>query len=165
MMEARIETEGRDGTGLAPAGRGDIVHLLCTYVSESLRATEQWASAEGVHHTDVRAMAELGQAGRTGTAMTAGQLASALGLSSPATSALIARLEEAGHIERTVDPADRRRVLLTASPAAARSAGAYFQPMGEAVTAALDGCGDEERQVIAGFLERLVRRMRSIPPT
>lgn len=96
--------------------------------------------------------------------MTAGQLGEALGLSSPATSALIARLESAGNIERHRDPEDRRRVLLTASAAAQEGAVAYFQPMGDAVTAALAGYSEEELNVVAEFLDRLVRQMQAIPP-
>ncbi|MHB1136373.1 MAG: MarR family winged helix-turn-helix transcriptional regulator [Coriobacteriia bacterium] len=146
------------------ADRTAIVGLLCAYVSEALRSTEQWAGAQGMHTTDARAMAALGEAHRAGTAMTAGELSAAIGLSSPATSALITRLESAGHIERERDPQDRRRVLITPSTTSVASAIAYFQPMGEAVTAALAACGGEETDVIAGFLERLVCSMRALPP-
>lgn len=146
------------------ADRAAIVGLLCAYVSEALRSTEQWASAQGMHTTDARAMAALGQAQQTGRAMTAGELAASIGLSSPATSALIARLESAGHIDRDRDPADRRRVILTPTPSAILGAIAFFQPMGDAVTAALAGCDSEDTAVIAGFLERLVRSMSTAPP-
>lgn len=148
-----------DGT----ADRSAIVGLLCVYVSEALRSTEQWASAQGIHSTDARAMAALGQAQRTGAAMTAGELAAVIGLSSPATSALISRLENAGHIERSRDPHDGRRVILTPTPSAILSAIAYFQPMGDAVTAALSGYDPTDTAVIAGFLERLVRSMSAVP--
>lgn len=149
---------------MAEPERTAIVGLLCAYVSEALRSTEQWASAQGIHTTDARAMAALGQAQRTGRAMTAGELAASIGLSSPATSALIARLESAGHIDRDRDPADRRRVILTPTPSAILGAIAFFQPMGDAVTAALAGCDSEDTAVIAGFLERLVRSMSAAPP-
>jgi len=151
---------------VSPRSRGamreEIVRLLCAYASESLRTTEEWAAAHHIHRTDVRALAELGQAQRSGTTVTAGQLGTAIGLSSPATSALIARLEAAGHIERARDPKDRRRVLLTASPSAQRGAVAYFRPMGDAVTEALVGCSEEEMGAVASFLERLLRHMHAI---
>ena len=143
--------------------RAAIVGLLCGYVSEALRATEQWASAQGIHTTDARALAALAEAQRAGHAMTAGELGTTIGLSSPATSALIHRLENGGHIERKRDPEDRRRVLLTPSLPAVLSAIEYFQPMGDAVTAALDGCSGEDTNVIEGFLERLVHSMRVRP--
>lgn len=148
----------------AEADRAAIVGLLCAYVSEALRSTEQWAAAQGMHTTDARAMAALGEAHRTGTAMTAGQLGAAISLSSPATSALITRLESAGHIERVRDPQDRRRMLITPSITSVVSAIAYFQPMGEAVTSALAGRGGEDTDVIADFLSRLVCSMRGLPP-
>lgn len=148
--------------GGSGARRTAVIRLLCSYASESALATEQWAAAMGIHPTDVRAMAELDRARHAALPMTAGSLGASLGLSSPATSALITRLETAGHIQRTRDPEDRRRVLLTASPSAVKGAVAYFRPMGEAVTAALDGSDDQEIAVIERFLERLVERMRDI---
>ncbi|MHB8049620.1 MAG: MarR family transcriptional regulator [Coriobacteriia bacterium] len=154
----------RDADAGRTADRTAIAGLLCAYASEALRSTEQWAAEQGMHTTDARAMAALGEAQRAGTAMTVGELGAAIGLSSPATSALITRLESAGHIERERDPEDRRRVLITPSITSVMSAIAYFQPMGEAVTASLAGCGGEETDVIAGFLERLVCSMRSLPP-
>jgi len=150
--------------GASEAQRGAIVGLLCAYVSEALRSTEQWAAAQGMHTTDARAMAALGQAQRDGKAMTAGDLAASIGLSSPATSALISRLESAGHIDRERDPDDRRRVILTPTFSAVAGAIAYFQPMGDAVTAALFGCDSTDTAVIAGFLERLVRSINTAPP-
>ena len=146
------------------AQRGAIVGLLCAYVSEAIRTTEQWACEHGIHTTDARAMAALGDAQRAERAMTAGELAAAIGLSSPATSALISRLESAGHIDRERDPDDRRRVILTPTPSAIAGAIAYFQPMGDAVTAALFGCDSTDTAVIAGFLERLVRSINTAPP-
>lgn len=144
--------------------RATIVGLLCAYAGEALRFTEQWASVQGMHITDARAMAALGEAHRSGSTMTAGELAASIGLSSPATSALIVRLESAGHIERERDPEDRRRVLITPSITSVVSAIAYFQPMGLAVSAGLAGCDVHDRQVIASFLQRLVCTMRTPPP-
>ena len=165
-MSIPTSTYAEPGARLAGAAadRTAIVGLLCAYVGEALRSTEQWASAQGIHTTDARAMAALGQSQRAGTAMTAGDLSDSLGISSPATSALISRLENAGHIERSRDPDDRRRVILTPTPSAILSAIAYFQPMGDAVTAALCGCDTADTAVIAGFLERLVRSMGASPP-
>lgn len=146
-----------------PADRAVIVGLLCEYVSEALRTTELWASAHGMHPTDARAMAALGQAQRAGATMTAGELGAAIALSSPATTALIRRLHRAGHIERSRDPDDRRRVILTPTRSAIMGAVACFQPMGDAVTDALAGCDGPDTAVIAGFLERLVRSMHAPP--
>ncbi len=49
---------------------------------------------------------------------TAGELASATGLSSGSVTALIDRLAEAGYVERCADPSDRRRVIVRILPEA-----------------------------------------------
>ena len=154
--------DGSSDSGVCVSGETEIANLLCAYVSESLRITERWAAAHDIHHTDVRAMAALDEASRCGSPMTAGSLAAALGLSSPATSALIARLEGAGHVVRERDPKDRRRVFLRPSPSAHRSSVEYFRPMGEAVSAALASSSDADTSAIADFLEVLVEKMRAI---
>ncbi len=159
-MKARDDT-GSPVDATHPSQRDAIVGLLCAYVAETLRFTEAWASAHDMNHTDVRAMAQLDAAHRVGVRLTAGQLGEALGLSSPATSALIARLERAGHVTRTRDPEDRRRVLLNVSSSAQLGAVDYFQPMGDAVTAALSDCDAVETRAVIDFLDRLVSRMRS----
>jgi len=161
LASIRSAAEARHigGNNVPGAQRREIVNLLCAYVGESLRVTDEWSAAHGINSTDARALALLGAADRVGAPMTAGEMGAALGLSSPATSALIARLESVGHLSRGRDPRDRRRVLLTASPSARRSAVAYFQPMGDAVTTALEGCGSDEMNAIVAFLERLVQEM------
>ncbi|MFT4039278.1 MAG: MarR family transcriptional regulator [Thermomicrobiales bacterium] len=52
--------------------------------------------------------------------MTVGEIADALSVSMPAASELVDRLVDAGHVTRGADPADRRRVLVSAAPEAAR---------------------------------------------
>lgn len=145
--------------GAHSSQRQAITGLLCAYVGEVLRFTEAWAAAHGMGHTDVRAMAQLDQAHRSHTLLTAGQLGEALGLSSPATSALISRLERAGHVTRIRDPEDRRRVLLEVSASAQLGAVDCFQPMGNAVAAALRDCDAAETGAVTDFLERLVQQM------
>jgi len=144
--------------------RAGIPRLLCAYVAESLRITERWAAENGINHTDLRAMALLDVASRNGRSLSAGELGDALALSSPATSALIARLERGGQIVRERDPLDRRRVRLTASPSSCSEAAGSFAAMGDAVRSALGGCSSDEAAFIAAFLERLVRHMRVVSP-
>lgn len=56
----------------------------------------------------------LGLITRAGT-VTAGDVARRTGLSPGAVTGLIDRLEQAGYVERTRDPADRRRVIIVPS--------------------------------------------------
>ncbi|MFD0599520.1 MarR family transcriptional regulator [Catellatospora coxensis] len=65
-----------------------------------------------------------------------GELAARLGLGAPATTSLIDRLQDAGHVERIRDPRDRRRITLSmndtalemARSSSSRSAGAWPRP-------------------------------------
>ncbi|MEV4410876.1 MarR family transcriptional regulator [Catellatospora sp. NPDC049609] len=75
--------------------------------------TQAAADAAGMHPTDWAALSVLNLAGR----LTSGELAARTGLTTGATTRLIDRLERAGHVRRTTDPADRRRVLVEPLPA------------------------------------------------
>lgn len=166
MMDCpRIDAQEGSTSSNGASERAEILRLLCAYVSESLRVTEQWASAHSIHHTDVRAMAVLGEGTQGDARMTAGALGAALGLSSPATSALIARLESAGHLIRERDPHDRRRVLLKLSQSASRGATEYFRPLGDAVDGALANTAHHDQAVILSFLQRLTDEMDALSDT
>ncbi len=69
------------------------------------------ASRLGINQTDLICLNLLVRNGP----MSAGQIASALGLTTAAISAMATRLEAGGYARREMDPKDRRRVLLHAS--------------------------------------------------
>ena len=74
----------------------------------------------------------------------------------PAASELVDRLVDAGHLLRASDPADRRRVLIAATPASQRI-GAHLRELREAqVRYALDQLEPEERPTFIKSLEALV---------
>jgi DNA-binding MarR family transcriptional regulator len=135
----------------------DVVALLRAYVIESSRYGDVYAASVGMHPTDMNALAVLHQAQAEGVHLTPGELGRALSLSSPATSAMLARLEEAGRISRATDELDRRRVVITAEPSSIEEASGYFEPLGDAILASFEPLGPAERAVVVGFLERLVR--------
>lgn len=77
------------------------------------------AEAAGLGATDFYALNLLGALGP----LTAGELAHRTGLTSGATTRLIDRLEQRGHVQRVADSADRRRVRIElAADQAARNA-------------------------------------------
>jgi DNA-binding MarR family transcriptional regulator len=57
------------------------------------------------------------------------QIAATLGLTAAAISAMAGRLESGGYAHRKMDPTDRRRVLLHASPSGARRAFRLFDDL------------------------------------
>ena len=66
--------------------------------------------------------------------LSAGEVASALGLTTAAISAMATRLERGGYAYREIDRADRRRVLLHASEAGAARAFGLFDGLYAAAT-------------------------------
>lgn len=121
---------------------------------ESDRFIERFAVLHGLHRTDLNALVVILDAANAGRRLTPGQLGAALNLSPPATSALINRLEQVGHVERRRSTTDRRKLEIALNEPAVRLAGRFFAPLGRHLTAAIDEFTPEERKVIARFLTR-----------
>ena len=85
-------------------------------------------------------------------AATAGDLARATGLTTGAITGVIDRLERAGYARREPDPADRRKVLVRATPAVATEVAPLYQPMAEASSAAMAGYDDDALSLLLDFL-------------
>ncbi len=81
----------------------------------------------GVNQTDRRALElVLLQAGKT---TTPGFLADQLGLTAAGTTIVLNRLEKLGYISRSLDPADRRRVIVVGTDLAARRLSELLSPL------------------------------------
>ncbi len=90
----------------------EVEALLRRVTVESQRLGHEFASRHGLHPTDFEALVHIMDAERAGAALTPGELAAKLRLSSGATTAVVDRLEKQGHIRRDRDDADRRKVHL-----------------------------------------------------
>jgi DNA-binding MarR family transcriptional regulator len=143
-----------------PQGASVAGWLLMRFSTQMHAASARFAFREQLHPTDVTAMAVLAA---SGTPMTAGELAARMQLSSGATTRLVDRLEAVGHLARVTDPGDRRRRLVSVTPTARTTAGAYFGQLGARVDEVLASFDDGERAVIERFLERLVDAMEDLP--
>lgn len=77
--------------------------------------------------------------------MTSGALARRCGITSGGLTGLVDRLEKGGYAHRQADPADRRRVVVSAVPNkdAERKIIELYQPLQQALDEALDACSDE----------------------
>ncbi|MCT2586331.1 MarR family winged helix-turn-helix transcriptional regulator [Actinophytocola gossypii] len=109
----------------------------------------------GVTAGDQRALGVLARHG----AMSAGALAKEVGLTPGAVTGMVDRLTRAGLVRRDVDPADRRRVLLTVADGAGASA-EIFGSLATEMTAMISRYTTEEREVIADYLTRTVEILR-----
>ncbi len=94
---------------------------------------------------------------------TVGELAAKVGVSMPAASELIDRLVDDGFVEREVNPADRRQVLLGLTPRA-RSYGAEIHALRRAqIQATLDRLLPEEREAFVRGLTVLAEVLGEDP--
>lgn len=116
---------------------------------------QRFAALHGLGRTDVRAIVAIMDAARRGEALTAGALGQAVDLSSAAVTALVDRLERAGHVHRVRDPADRRRVVLEMSESAMAAGGQFFGGLQRDLVAAMADHTDEELAVVRRFLEEV----------
>ncbi|MFF8863379.1 MarR family transcriptional regulator [Streptomyces sp. NPDC015139] len=137
----------------AAAAELETVHLLRAVAVELGLHSARFADRNGMHPTDVRALIALMDARRAGEELSAGRLGAALRLNSAGTTALLDRLEGAGHVRRVRSAEDRRRVVVEVEERAVDVGWAFFGPLIERSAELLRGYDDHQRAAIRGFLE------------
>jgi DNA-binding MarR family transcriptional regulator len=138
-----------------------LVHRLQAISVELELARAAFARAHGLHDTDVRALIHLLDADRAGVPATAGWLGAQLGLTSPSTTALIDRLEAAGHVARERSSADRRKVVIHVSDQAVALGWAFFGPLLTGMVGAMRSFDAAELGTIERFLSEVESVTRS----
>lgn len=128
------------------------VHLLRAITVELDQLGGRFAAENGLHPTDLRALICLLDAARAGTPATPGSLGAELGLNSAGTTAVVDRLERAGHVRRVRDTADRRRILLEVGDEAVALGWRFFGPLIHEVVAVVDQFDESGRAVVERFL-------------
>ncbi len=127
-----------------------ILALLRATDADMDRIEEAAAARLGVHRTDFRCLDILSR----GTALTAGALAAAAGLSTGAVTALLDRLERAGYVRRGRDPEDRRRVVIEVTSTTTEEVWPVFARLVASSNAMLRDFSREELETILRFSER-----------
>ena len=84
------------------------------------------------------------------------ELSRRLHMTSASATALVDRLEEAGHVVREPDANDGRRRLVRPTPQGARAVYAQIGPMVADLVAAEDGMTQAERDTVLAYLRRVV---------
>lgn len=154
-----------DGRRARAAGRraeiGDeILADLRRYSVVAHHVGQVFAGRHGLNATDLHALIAVLDAERAGEPITPSRLGEQLNLTSGSVTALLDRLERAGHVRRARDAVDRRKVLLRYAEPGARLAREFFGPLGRRADAVLDQFTESELQVVHRFLRLMVAAMR-----
>ncbi|MGZ0150111.1 MarR family winged helix-turn-helix transcriptional regulator [Kribbella sp. WER1] len=126
----------------------EIAGTIARFQDATDRVDAAAAGVLGVNRTDLLCLGLLVRGGP----LTAGQLATEAGLSPAAMTAAIERMEQAGYAGRTRDEADRRRVLVAATPAAVRRLAEIYAPLEKLGSARLAKYSVAELETIRDFL-------------
>ncbi|MBM2614270.1 MarR family transcriptional regulator [Actinoplanes sp. LDG1-06] len=108
-----------------------------------------------MHATDAAAVVEIINAEQHGRPLTPARLAERVSLTTGATSILLNRLEQAGHIVRTREHTDRRIVTLHSTPAIHAAAATFYEPLGDQLGAVLADYSPAELDLIETAVELL----------
>nr|WP_296770804.1 MarR family transcriptional regulator [Rhodococcus sp. (in: high G+C Gram-positive bacteria)] len=105
--------------------------------------------------TDSAAIVEILRAEDRGQPLTPARLGERIGMTSGATTILLNRLEDAGHVTRMRGHADRRIVTLHSARAVHAEAEAFFEPEHSRILELMDQYGPEELALIHRFTQNL----------
>ena len=142
----------------------DLIDALRRFTVESDVFVDGFARAHNLGRTDLNAIMWISTGTTSGDPITVGELAQRLRLSPAAATALVDRLEAAGHVARTRDPHDRRRVTVTMTETALRVASAFFIPLGVRMHEAAADFTDEELARTTAIVRHLTTAVRAPTP-
>lgn len=125
------------------------------------RLGRTFAHAHELHDTDFRALSLIHVGELHGHSVTPAMLGAQLGLSSGAVTYLLDRLERGGHVVRSKDPRDGRRVLLHYADHGREVVGEFFGPLGFHQHAALAAFDDEEIETARRVLRAVTESVRA----
>lgn len=138
------------GTNTGPdAESGDLGRRLSTAVVLFHEAVGQRLGLRALDHR------ALGLIERQGP-LTAGALAELTGLTPGAVTGLVDRLHRLGYVRRVPDPADRRRVLISANVEARPDPADAFAGLSRAMGELMARYDEDELAVIADYVTRTI---------
>jgi DNA-binding MarR family transcriptional regulator len=118
------------------------------YQSAVEKMDEAFCRVLGVNRTDGRCLDVIDQ--RPG--LTAGELATAVGLSPGAVTTVLDRLEQRGFVRRIRDSEDRRRVMVELTEEANRVAWEAYGPLGQMGAPLIEKMSDKDLETLIRFL-------------
>lgn len=139
-------------SGEADDQRERVLNGFLAFASAQNELGREFARGIHMHTTDSAAILAIINAEERGKPLTPVRLADLIGLSTGATSVLLNRLEEAGHVIRARGHADRRMVTLHSTPTVHETADAFYLPLSERFNAMMDDYSTEDLEVIEKFV-------------
>lgn len=139
-----------------PSSMHPLIRLLQEFTLEANRYVEAAGGKQDMHRTDLNALAVIMRHTAKGNVVTPGLLRKELHLSSPATTALVDRLDLSGHVVRERHGTDRRQVQLKMTPKAFRDGGAIFAPLSRTMMGAMSTFSDDELATVTRFMAAMV---------
>jgi MarR family transcriptional regulator, organic hydroperoxide resistance regulator len=135
----------REPTAADPAGRhARLMEEMRIYGSIFNQFSRLFGSWLGLHSTDSEALIEIVHAEECDAPLSPARLGSHIGLTSGATTSMLNRLEEAGHITRSRESTDRRVVTLRSSPNVHARADEFFASLAEQLDTAMSRYSTEQ---------------------
>lgn len=142
-------------------GKLDMIHRLRALTVQLDLLGAEFAQKHALHPTDLRALIGLLDRERAGEIATPGWLAEHLRLNTASITALVDRLERAGHVRRDRDSDDRRRVILRVTPAAEKLGWDFFGPLFARASTALESFSEPQLEVVREFLGSMTAAVES----
>ena len=133
-----------------------LLRILQEFTIEANRYVDAAGDRKDMHRTDMNALAVIMRHTARGNVVTPGLLRKELNLSSPATTALIDRLDSSGHVVRERHSTDRRQVQLKMTPKAFQEGGAIFAPLAQHMGSAMAGFSEEELETVTRFMTAMI---------
>lgn len=128
------------------------MQLTQRLVAQAEKFGSAFVDLHQMHATDVNALIRVRVGREQGESTTAGWLGESLGLTSGAVTAVVDRLERAGHLRRVRDKHDRRRVILENTPDGQRLVDQYFAPIRRQSREVMDQFTSAELDVVSRYL-------------
>jgi DNA-binding MarR family transcriptional regulator len=126
---------------------GQVAAEAPAHAAAAVRLNIAVANELGLPHTDVQCIGLLAGGPAAPT-----RLAERLGLTAGAVTKVLDRLERGGYVHRSADPADRRRIVVTASAEGLAEVGRRYAPVGEAFARRFADYTDDELRTVLKFM-------------
>ncbi len=135
--------------------KDELMGLLRQFTTETDRYVDVASERDSLYRTDLHALSIMIGAAQAGLTVTPGLLREELNLSSPATTALVDRLDSAGHVTRRRSDVDRRQVHLEMTDRARTTGAALFAPLARHITGVFDEYSEEQLALLRDMLQRV----------